>query len=135
MLSENVRNELQIELKQLQDTQTRIAKKIAGLIAVLADEEVAREFKTDPKKTANSAGARPSTGLSQSIRTLLGQIPTGMKTSDIINALVSVGGFADTEKLRRGVNSELWRQKKAKRIRKAGRKYILVTETKSEAAA
>jgi hypothetical protein len=133
MLSEDVRTALQIELRQLQETQARIAKKIDGLAAVLADEDAARMVKPAPKKRGNEAGVKRSTGLSQSIRTLLGQVPTGMRTSEIMSALVSVGGFVDSESFRRGVNSELWRQKKAKKIRKVGRKYTLVTETKSEA--
>jgi hypothetical protein len=132
MLSEDVRTALQIELRQLQETQARITKKIEGLAAVLADEEAARTINTAPKR---EAAAKRTTGLSQSIRTLLGQVPTGMRTNEILNALLSVGGFADSEAFRAGVNSELWRQKKRKKIRKVGKRYVLVTETKNAVAA
>lgn len=139
MLTEDVRNALQIELRQLRAERVQIEKKIEGLAAVLADyDSPAPATSARAPKVGADAKKRESTpaavGLSKSIRVLLGQFPSGMRTSDIVKGLVQLGGYEDSERFRRHINSELWRQKKQGRIKKHGKKYVLAAEPKDAVA-
>jgi Fe2+ transport system protein FeoA len=63
--------------------------------------------------------------VAEAIREALRTTPSGLRNAEIVQRLGSMG-FGPGEKLRRNVNSELWRQKKRGTVKKAGKRFVLV---------